>query len=99
MPQSTVVNGPSPFAMRRQPGSRCGVPESWCQSSMRKHHQIAAAHDKWLALTLTVHPGLSASNEVKDRPGSAGGIERPGTAVAALLEDAGAQAKAVQDIR
>jgi len=66
---------------------------------MRKHHQIAAAHHKGLALALTMHPGLSTSDEVKDRPGSAGGIERPGTAVAALLEDSGAQAKAVQDIR
>ena len=59
----------------------------------------SAVADQWLAPTLMVHPGLSASTEVKDRPGGARGIERPGTAVAALLEDSGAQTKAVQDIR
>ena len=66
---------------------------------MREHHQVAAAHHEGLALAFVVQPRLSASDEVKDGAGRAGGIERPGTAVAALLEDPRAQAKRLQDVR
>ena len=66
---------------------------------MREHHQIAAAHDEWLALAFAVHPRLAAPDEMKDGAGHTGGIERPVAAVAALLEDPAAQAKRVQDVR
>ena len=44
---------------------------------MREHHQVAAAHDEWLALAFAVQPRLAAPDEVKDGAGRAGGIERP----------------------
>ena len=65
----------------------------------REHHEIAAAHDHWLALAFAVHPGLPAPNEVKDGAGRPRGIERPGAAVAPLFKDARAQAEAVQNVR
>ena len=65
----------------------------------REHHEITAAHDERLALAFAVHPRLPAPDEVEDGAGCPGRIERPGAAVASLLEDARAQAEALQNVR
>jgi hypothetical protein len=65
----------------------------------REHHQVAAAHHERFALAFPVQPRLAAADEVKDGAGRPRGVERPGAAVAALLEDPSAQPEGLQYIR